>query len=141
MAGILHLLSLIGWVGCPMLRTRNAWPTLWDAIIPPERTGKSSSRPVPAWPGDTPPGASRLVSLHDQRPIVEGRLGEHAEFGYEARITDNADRLVLDYDVRIGTHQMPSCSSQRSSVLSVGSAGVPGPPPTPASTTSSPTWA
>jgi transposase, IS5 family len=54
--------------------------------------------------GDTPPGATRLVSLHDPdaRPIVKGRLGKPVEFGYKAQITDNVDGLVLDYDVHIG---------------------------------------
>jgi transposase, IS5 family len=44
------------------------------------------------------------VSLHDPdaRPIVKGRLGKPVEFGYKAQITDNADGLVLDYEVRIG---------------------------------------
>jgi transposase, IS5 family len=54
--------------------------------------------------GDTPPGSSRLVSLHDPdaRPIVKGRLGKPVEFGYKAQIADNADGLVLDCDVQVG---------------------------------------
>jgi IS5 family transposase len=48
--------------------------------------------------------ATRLVSLHepDARPIVKGRLGKPVEFGYKAQVVDNADGLVLDYDVMMG---------------------------------------
>ena len=36
--------------------------------------------------GGVPPGATRLVSLHepDARPIAKGRLGRPVEFGYKA---------------------------------------------------------
>jgi transposase, IS5 family len=69
-----------------------------------ERTGKIIVQTRTRLAGDTPPGASRLVSLHDPdaRPIVKGRLGKPVEFGYKAQITDNADGLVLDYQVHIG---------------------------------------
>jgi transposase, IS5 family len=69
-----------------------------------ERTGKIIVQTRTRLAGDTPPGASRLVSLHDPdaRPIVKGRLGKPVEFGYKAQITDNADGLVLDYEVHIG---------------------------------------
>jgi transposase, IS5 family len=69
-----------------------------------ERTGKIIDQTRTRLTDDTPPGASRLVSLHDPdaRPIVKGRLGKPVEFGYKAQITDNADGLVLDYDVHIG---------------------------------------
>jgi IS5 family transposase len=54
--------------------------------------------------GQTPDGATRLVSLHDPdaRPIVKGRLGKPVEFGYKAQATDNADGVVLDYLVEVG---------------------------------------
>ena len=54
--------------------------------------------------GDVPPGATRLVSLHDPdaRPIRKGRLGKPVEFGYKAQVVDNEDGLVLDYNVEIG---------------------------------------
>ena len=54
--------------------------------------------------GQTPDGATRLVSLHDPdaRPIVKGRLGRPVEFGYKAQATDNADGVVLDYLVEVG---------------------------------------
>lgn len=69
-----------------------------------ERTGKIIVQTRTRLTGETPPGATRLVSLHDPdaRPIVKGRLGKPVEFGYKAQITDNADGLVLDYDVHIG---------------------------------------
>jgi transposase, IS5 family len=67
-----------------------------------ERTGKiiAQTRTRPA--GQTPPGASRLVSLHDPdaRPIVKGRLGKPVEFGYKSQITANG--IVIDYDVHAG---------------------------------------
>jgi IS5 family transposase len=54
--------------------------------------------------GQTPDGATRLVSLHDPdaRPIVKGRLGKPVEFGYKAQASDNADGVVLDYLVEVG---------------------------------------
>lgn len=54
--------------------------------------------------GTTPPGATRLVSLHDPdaRPIVKGRLGKPVEFGYKAQVVDNAAGIVLDYQVHVG---------------------------------------
>jgi IS5 family transposase len=54
--------------------------------------------------GDTPPGAARLVSLHDPdtRPIRKGRLGKPVEFGYKAKVVDNEDGIVLDHRVEIG---------------------------------------
>lgn len=69
-----------------------------------ERTGRIIVQTRTRLAGDTPPGATRLVSLHDPdaRPIVKGRLGKPVEFGYKAQITDNADGLVLDYEVHIG---------------------------------------
>jgi hypothetical protein len=54
--------------------------------------------------GDTPEGASRLVSLHDPdaRPVKKGRLGKPVEFGYLAQIMDNVDGIVLDHGVHVG---------------------------------------
>ena len=54
--------------------------------------------------GQTPDGASRLVSLHDPdaRPIVKGRLGKPVEFGYKAQVADNPDGVVLDYQAEVG---------------------------------------
>jgi transposase, IS5 family len=69
-----------------------------------ERTGKIIVQTRTRLAGDTPPGSSRVVSLHDPdaRPIVKGRLGKPVEFGYKAQITDNADGVVVDYDVHVG---------------------------------------
>ncbi len=54
--------------------------------------------------GQTPDGATRLVSLHDPevRPIPKGRLNKPVEFDYKAQVADNADGVVLDHNVEIG---------------------------------------
>jgi IS5 family transposase len=54
--------------------------------------------------GEIPDGATRLVSLHDPeaRPIRKGRLGRPVEFGYKAQVVDNADGVVLDWQVEAG---------------------------------------
>jgi transposase, IS5 family len=54
--------------------------------------------------GDTPPGATRVVSLHDPDagPIVKGRLGRPVEYGYLAQVVDNREGIVLDHSVHIG---------------------------------------
>jgi IS5 family transposase len=54
--------------------------------------------------GETPDGATRLVSLHDPdaRPIRKGRLGRPVEFGYKGQIVDNADGVILDWSLQAG---------------------------------------
>ena len=54
--------------------------------------------------GETPPGASRVVSLHDgdARPIVKGRLGKPVEFGYKAQLVDNEDGVIVDHNIEQG---------------------------------------
>jgi len=54
--------------------------------------------------GDTPDGATRIVSLHDAeaRPIAKGRLGKPVEFGYKAQVVDNRDGIVVDHSVHLG---------------------------------------
>jgi IS5 family transposase len=54
--------------------------------------------------GETPDGATRVVSLHDPdaRPIAKGRLGKPVEFGYKAQVVDNGQGVVLDYTVMVG---------------------------------------
>ncbi len=54
--------------------------------------------------GDTPPGATRVVSLHDPdaRPIAKGRIGRPVEFGFLAQVLDNADGIVVDHSVHLG---------------------------------------
>ena len=47
--------------------------------------------------GQTPDGATRLVSLHDPdaRPIRKGRIDRPVEFGYKAQVADNDDGVIL----------------------------------------------
>ena len=54
--------------------------------------------------GQTPPGATRLVSLHDPdaRPIKKGRIGKPVEFGYLGQVLDNSDGIVVDHSIHIG---------------------------------------
>jgi IS5 family transposase len=54
--------------------------------------------------GQTPNGASRVVSLHDAdaRPIVKGRLGKPVEFGYKGQIVDNEDGVIVDHNIEAG---------------------------------------
>jgi transposase, IS5 family len=54
--------------------------------------------------GETPPGATRVVSLHDAeaRPIAKGRLGKPVEFGYKAQLVDNEDGVIVDYNIEAG---------------------------------------
>jgi transposase, IS5 family len=54
--------------------------------------------------GELPPGATRVVSLHDAdaRPIAKGRLGKPVEFGYKAQLVDNEDGVVVDHSIEAG---------------------------------------
>src|SRR5260221_27245 len=54
--------------------------------------------------GQTPDGATRLVSLPDPdaRPIPKGRIDKPVEFGYKAQVADNANGVILDYAVEYG---------------------------------------
>jgi IS5 family transposase len=54
--------------------------------------------------GQTPDGATRLVSLHDPdaRPIRKGRIDRPVEFGYKAQVADNDDGVILDYSIEYG---------------------------------------
>jgi transposase, IS5 family len=54
--------------------------------------------------GETPPGATRVVSLHDAeaRPIAKGRLGKPVEFGYKAQLVDNEDGVIVDHNIEAG---------------------------------------
>lgn len=73
-----------------------------DTLI--DRAGRIVAQTRIRLGGDTPPGATRLVSLHDPdaRPIRKGRLGKPVEFGYKAQVADNEDGIVLDHRVEIG---------------------------------------
>ncbi|MBF6332418.1 ISNCY family transposase [Nocardia transvalensis] len=68
------------------------------------RTGRLVGQTRLLLAGQTPAGADRLVSLHDPdaRPIRKGRIDRPVEFGYKAQVVDNADGIVLDYNVEIG---------------------------------------
>jgi IS5 family transposase len=54
--------------------------------------------------GEIPPGATRVVSLHDAeaRPIAKGRLGKPVEFGYKAQLVDNEDGVIVDHNIEAG---------------------------------------
>ena len=77
-----------------------------DELAVTDRAHRPDRRPDPApgWPGRSPDGATRLVSLHDPdaRPIRKGRIDRPVEFGYKAQVTDNDDGIVLDYSVEYG---------------------------------------
>ncbi len=46
----------------------------------------------------------RLVSIFDPeaRPIKRGKAHRETEFGYKIRLTENAERLITEYNVMIG---------------------------------------
>src|ERR687891_74486 len=54
------------------------------------RTGQLIGQARIRLAGQTPEGATRLVSLHDPdaRPICKGRLGKPVEFGYKAQVAE-----------------------------------------------------
>jgi transposase, IS5 family len=82
-------------------RLRRALDELATAI---ERTGTIISQTRIRLAGQTPGGATRLVSLHDPdaRPIRKGRIDRPVEFGYKAQVTDNDDGIILDYNLEYG---------------------------------------
>jgi IS5 family transposase len=69
-----------------------------------ERTAQVVAQARTRLAGQTPDGATRLVSLHDPdaRPIRKGRIDRPVEFGYKAQVTDNDDGIILDYAVEYG---------------------------------------
>ena len=85
-------------------RRRHARRLLDELGVLVERTNQVIAQARVRVGGDTPDGATRLVSLHepDARPIRKGRLGRPVEFGYKAQVVDNAAGLVVDYSVHIG---------------------------------------
>jgi IS5 family transposase len=54
--------------------------------------------------GQTPDGATRLVSLHDSdaRPIRKGRTGRPAGFGYKAQVAGNDEGIIPGYSAGLG---------------------------------------
>jgi transposase, IS5 family len=73
-----------------------------EAII--DRTRRVAAQTHQRLSGDTPDGATRIVSLHDAdaRPIRKGRLGKPIEFGYKAQVVDNRDGIVIDHSIHLG---------------------------------------
>jgi IS5 family transposase len=69
-----------------------------------ERTATIVAQARTRLAGQTPQGATRLVSLHDPdaRPIRKGRIDRPVEFGYKAQVTDNDDGIILDYNLEYG---------------------------------------
>jgi IS5 family transposase len=85
-------------------RRRKIRRLLDDLAVLVERTMRVIDQARIRVGGDQPPGATRLVSLHepDARPIRKGRLGKPVEFGYKAQVVDNPDGLIVDHSVHIG---------------------------------------
>ena len=77
---------------------------LEELAVTIERTGTIITQTRTRLAGQTPDGATRLVSLHDPdaRPIRKGRIDRPVEFGYKAQVTDNDDGIILDYNVEYG---------------------------------------
>jgi IS5 family transposase len=77
---------------------------LGELTVAIERTGQVVAQARTRLAGQTPDGATRLVSLHDPdaRPIRKGRTDRPVEFGCKAQVTDNDDGIVLDYAVELG---------------------------------------
>ena len=75
-----------------------------ELAITIERTAMIVAQARTRLAGQTPDGATRLVSLHDPdaRPIRKGRIDRPVEFGYKAQVTDNDDGIILDYTVEYG---------------------------------------
>jgi IS5 family transposase len=69
-----------------------------------ERTQQIATQTRTRLSGQTPPSATRLVSLHDPdaRPIRKGRIDRPVEFGYKAQVVDNDDGVVVDHTVEYG---------------------------------------
>jgi IS5 family transposase len=68
------------------------------------RTGTIVAQARTRLAGQTPDGATRLVSLHDPdaRPIRKGRIDRPVEFGCKAQVAGNDDGVILDYRVELG---------------------------------------
>jgi len=77
---------------------------LAELAVTIERTATIVAQARTRLAGQTPQGATRLVSLHDSdaRPIRKGRIDKPAGFGYKAQVADNDDGIILDYSVELG---------------------------------------
>ena len=69
-----------------------------------ERTTRIAAQTRIRLAGQTPEGATRLVSLHDPdaRPIRKGRIDKPVEFGYKAQVSDNDDGVIPGYSAGLG---------------------------------------
>jgi IS5 family transposase len=78
--------------------------SLAELAVTIERTGTIVAQARTRLAGQTPQGATRLVSLHDPdaRPIRKGRIDRPVEFGYKAQVADNDEGIILDYSVELG---------------------------------------
>jgi len=78
--------------------------SLAELAVTIERTGTIVAQARTRLAGQTPQGATRLVSLHDAdaRPIRKGRIDKPVEFGYKAQVADNDEGIILDYSVELG---------------------------------------
>ena len=71
---------------------------LGELAVTIERAARVVAQARTRLAGQTPDGATRLVSLHDPdaRPIRKGRIDRPVEFGYKAQVLDNDDGIVVD---------------------------------------------
>jgi IS5 family transposase len=77
---------------------------LGELAVTIERAARVVAQARTRLAGQTPDGATRLVSLHDPdaRPIRKGRIDRPVEFGYKAQVADNDDGIILDYAIEYG---------------------------------------
>jgi transposase, IS5 family len=93
-----------------------------ELAITIERTTRIIAQARIRLAGQTPDGATRLVSLHDPdaRPIRKGRIDRPVEFGYKAQVADNDDGVIST----TASNTAPSPTGRSSSPRSNASAGV-----------------
>ena len=102
--------------------TCHAWPVPSTILRSCWRRPDGSRRRLGSgWPGCTPDGSTRRVSLHDPdaRPIAKGRLGKPVEFGHKPQVVDNDDGVVLDHDVQPGNPAKRPAWSRRHRLIAV----------------------
>jgi transposase, IS5 family len=75
-----------------------------ELVVTIDRTAQVVAQTRSRLAGQLPPGATRLVSLHDPdaRPIRKGRIDRPVEFGFKAQVADSDDGIILDYAVEYG---------------------------------------
>jgi IS5 family transposase len=84
---------------------------LAEPAVTIERTGTVVAQARTRLAGQTPQGATRLVSLHDPdaRPVRKGCIGKPVEFGYKAQVADNDEGIILGYGVELGAGALAAC--------------------------------